>query len=122
MLQAEQVTNLYKPNHHSIKEVLNKKYLNKCVRCVGWIRTVRHQSEFSFCSINDGSTSECLQIIVNKDPSFKKACTGCSISVCGEIVNSPAKGQEFELVATEVIFHGFLCFFPRTRVSIIYVI
>ena len=73
MLQTEKASTLYKRNHHPIKQVLNEEYLNKYVRCVGWVRTVRHQSEFSFCSINDGSTSECLQIIVNKDLNFKKS-------------------------------------------------
>lgn len=85
------------------------------VKVCGWIRTVRSSGKgFAFCSINDGSTPDCLQIIVNqendKDNTFENfyenATTGCSIRVNGYLVESPAKGQLIELVATNIFLEG----------------
>jgi asparaginyl-tRNA synthetase len=62
----------------------------------GWVRTIRDQGNFSFIEVNDGSTLRCLQVIADSD--IKK----------GEIVESPGKGQSFELKAKNIEIIG-LC-------------
>ena len=64
----------YKYQHNKIKHILKSvddlpSIIDKYVSVVRWIKTVRtHANDaFAFCSLNDGSTSECLQIIINKE-------------------------------------------------------
>ena len=87
------------------------------VSVVGWIKTVRTQSKdaFAFCSLNDGSTHDCIQIIVNKekeemdgqfDDFYQNASTGASIRVTGTLIKSPAKGQLIELIAKNIVVEG----------------
>lgn len=68
----------------------------------GWIRTVRHQKSFSFLEINDGSTLSSLQAVVEGSLPFysemvDKATTGSSVSLEGELVQSPGGKQKIEL-------------------------
>ena len=43
----------------------------------------------------------------NYDSEIKLANTGSSVSVTGELVESPGKGQAVEIKATKVVIHGF---------------
>lgn len=113
----------YKYPHNKIKHIFEQvsddlpSILDKYVSVVGWVKTVRtHASDaFAFCSLNDGSTSESLQIIVNKeneviegsfDDFYQKASTGVSLRAFGKIIKSPAKGQLIELVAETILIEG----------------
>jgi asparaginyl-tRNA synthetase len=111
--------NKYKPQHISIKKILIDYPKNKdtIVSIVGWVRTVRHNSKdgLSFCSVNDGSTDKCIQIVINtekiKDISifkdyYDKATTGCALRVRGLIIESPAAEQLIELLPEEIIVEG----------------
>ncbi|MGV8880466.1 MAG: asparagine--tRNA ligase [Sphingobacteriaceae bacterium] len=66
----------------------------------GWVRTFRNNQ---FIALNDGSTNNNLQIVVdfeNTDPALlKRITTGAAISVTGEVVASMGKGQKVELKA-----------------------
>ena len=90
-------------------------FSNKKIKVCGWIRTVRSSGNgFSFCSLNDGSTPDCLQIIVQKDNDedntfddfYENATTGCALRVEGHLIESPAKGQFVELVASNIFLEG----------------
>jgi len=73
-----------------------------------WVRDYRSQSENIFITIYDGSTSESLQIICNKDTlsnfgnnNFENLRGAC-VQVYGNIIKSPAKGQEIELICSKI--------------------
>lgn len=77
----------------------------------GWVRTVRSQKSFAFVEINDGSTLSNFQVIVeptlpNYTELMAQLATGVSVSVFGTLVESPAKGQRFELKAKQVDIIG----------------
>ncbi len=74
----------------------------------GWVRTRRDsKGGFSFIEVNDGSCFGNLQIVApgelsNYADEVQKLSAGCSVVVIGALQESPAKGQETELHATEL--------------------
>ncbi|QMV14648.1 asparagine--tRNA ligase [Vibrio spartinae] len=80
----------------------------------GWIRTRRDsKAGISFLAIYDGSCFDPIQAVVpnnlnNYNEEVLKLTTGCSVEVTGQIVASPAKGQDFELAATAVKVVGWV--------------
>jgi asparaginyl-tRNA synthetase len=87
-----------------IKDTQN---LGQVIQVKGWVRTLRDQKKFAFIELNDGSSLKSLQVVVeadltNYDEIIEKATTGSAISVIGEIVESPAKGQKVELKAQKI--------------------
>ncbi|MCF7795303.1 asparagine--tRNA ligase [Patescibacteria group bacterium] len=84
-------------------------HLDKEIEVAGWLRTVRGSKEFAFMEINDGSFFKGLQVVIDdKLENFEdlsKLNIGSSLKVKGTLVKSPAKGQEFELKASEVLVY-----------------
>jgi asparaginyl-tRNA synthetase len=74
----------------------------------GWVRTVRDQKSFAFMEVNDGSRLGNLQVVVSAELFSANLTTGASVSVTGELVESPGKNQAFELKATSLRVLG-LC-------------
>ena len=80
----------------------------------GWIRSRRDsKAGISFLAIYDGSCFDPIQAVVpnnlnNYNEEVLKLTTGCSVEVTGTIVESPAKGQDFELAATDVKVVGWV--------------
>ena len=76
----------------------------------GWVRTRRDGKQVTFVELNDGSCLANLQVVF--DPSKPElalpegASTGASLAVRGRLVESPAKGQQWELHAVEVTVVG----------------
>ncbi|MBU8909899.1 MAG: asparagine--tRNA ligase [Desulfobacterales bacterium] len=72
----------------------------------GWVRTKRDSKEFSFMDINDGSCLKSIQVIANNDlenyPDIEKITTGTSVTVAGQLVESPGKGQKWEIQASDI--------------------
>ncbi len=94
-----------------IKELIKDKPVGKTVSVAGWIRTRRDTGEFSFLEVNDGSCLANIQIIANEDlenysREIKQLTTGCSVRIRGQLKESPAKGQEVEIHADEIIVVG----------------
>ena len=73
----------------------------------GWVRTFRSNR---FIALNDGSTIENVQVVVdfeNTDPELlKRITTGAAIEVKGEVVESQGKGQAVEVQATTISILG----------------
>ena len=99
----------------NIKTLLlnHRKYYQKEIEINGWLRTVRKQKNLHFMSINDGSTSKCLQVICDLDNTeeslkekFKNLLTGYCLTVSGIMVESPAKGQDIEMQLSKMIING----------------
>ena len=76
----------------------------------GWVRTRRDSKNFSFLEVNDGSCLANLQVIVESEvpdyETLKQIGTGAAITVTGELVESPAKGQRWEVRARHVELVG----------------
>ena len=98
-------------NHYSIKEIFTKKPLGQKVEVRGWLKTRRDSKDFSFLEVNDGSCLANLQVIAPSDlknytDTVLKLHTGCSLLVQGVLNESPAKGQEIELLADRLEVYG----------------
>ena len=100
---------------YSVSDILAKKVpVGARVAVNGLVRTRRDSKVgMSFIALHDGSCFHSLQIVAettlnNYDADVLKLSAGCAISVIGELVVSPAKGQAFEVHATEVRVDGFV--------------
>lgn len=83
-----------------------EKYLHQPITVAGWVRTARSAKEFAFIELNDGSFFKNLQIVFAADlanfSEVEKISIGSSLEVEGELVESPAAGQAFELKAKKI--------------------
>ena len=83
-----------------------KELIGHEIDLTGWIRTSRLSKTFGFIELNDGSFFKNIQIVFDdKLPNFEqvgKLSVGSAIRVKGEVVESPGKGQLFEIQAKEV--------------------
>ncbi len=73
----------------------------------GWLRTARHAKGRSFLEVVDGSCLAGLQVVAEEDlPRYAEEIrhlgTGAAVRARGELVDSPGRGQRFELRAREV--------------------
>jgi asparaginyl-tRNA synthetase len=84
-----------------IKNILNNPSFKQQITVCGWIRTFRKSRNVVFIVINDGSTQDNLQLVISSEsPVFTKldnVSTGAAICAEGTIIESPAKGQKYEL-------------------------
>ena len=94
----------------SVKHLLASESAESSVELSGWVRTRRDSKEFSFVELNDGSCLRGIQVIIDAgipgSDQVSKMNTGASVSVVGELVESPGKGQSWEVRATEVSLLG----------------
>ena len=92
-----------------VKDLL-KKQPGQEVLAKGWVRTKRGNKEVAFIALNDGSTINNIQIVVDKtkveDSLLSKITTGACIGVCGTLVESMGSGQAVEIQASEIEVYG----------------
>ena len=85
-------------------------YMGSEVVLQGWIRNHRKQKEFGFIDFNDGTFFKSVQVVYdNKLESFDEIQSlhvGCAIEVVGEVIESPAKGQAFEVQTKSIKLLG----------------
>jgi len=80
----------------------------------GWVRTRRDsKAGLSFVHVSDGSAFHPVQVVApatlaNYASEVQKLTAGCAVEATGTIVASPAKGQPFEMQATEVKVIGWV--------------
>src|SRR5471030_3413600 len=90
-----------------IKALLTGELVGKEVTVKGWVRAFRQNR---FIALNDGSTNNNIQIVVdfeNTDPALlKRITTGAAISVSGTLVASLGKGQKVEVKAKQIEILG----------------
>ena len=93
-----------------IKEILTTDCSNQTKTVMGWVRSKRESKKFAFLVVNDGSCQVNLQCIIDGDnESFSKLggiLTGASVKLTGKIVESPAKGQAYEMQVQELSVFG----------------
>ena len=87
-----------------------KDYMNKEVTLQGWVRNHRKQKEFGFIDFNDGTFFKSVQVVYdNKLSDFddiQKIKIGSAIEVVGKVIESPAKGQDFEVQVVSIKLLG----------------
>ena len=80
------------------------------VTVCGWVRTRRDSKGFAFLELNDGSCLKNLQCIVDEGTqawnSLEGVNTGAAVSVTGDLVESPGKGQKWEVHADSMTVFG----------------
>jgi len=95
----------------SIRDLLARDRAGGEVTVRGWLRTVRHGKQTSFLEVGDGSCFSGLQVVAGPDcagyaDEIQHLGTGCAVEATGELVDSPGKGQRFEVRATAVRLVG----------------
>ena len=85
----------------SIVELLASEAARPGVTVCGWVRTRRDSKGFAFLELNDGSCLANVQCIVDEGvPAWsclEGVNTGASVCVHGDLVESPGKGQKWEI-------------------------
>ena len=92
----------------SIKELFLKgKNIEGEITLRGWVRTFRSNR---FIAVNDGSTIENIQVVVDfentEEDILKRITTGAAIEVQGKVVESQGKGQSIEVQALSIKILG----------------
>lgn len=97
-----------------IKDI-DKSYIGDEITVCGWLQQFRKQNDICFMCVNDGTNANGLQIVYTKE---NECCgndcdenigsiicelnNGCYVNVTGILIESPAKGQEYELKLTKI--------------------
>ncbi len=83
--------------------------LNSDVTILGWVRTARVSKSVAFIEVNDGSCMGNIQGVIgepDKFPVLDKILTGASVRLRGKLIESPAKGQKYEMAVESVDLVG----------------
>ena len=90
-----------------IKDLLTWQPQGQEVTIMGWVRTFRNNQ---FVALNDGSTNNNLQVVLElgkfNDGVLKRITTSASLKVTGNLIESLGKGQKVELKANIVEILG----------------
>lgn len=93
-----------------VRDLLKASHAEPSTSIQGWVRTKRDARDFSFIELNDGSSLANIQIIVPETvdnyEEVRKITTGYSIQIDGALVESPGKGQSWEIQADSVEILG----------------
>ncbi|WGK65609.1 asparagine--tRNA ligase [Croceiramulus getboli] len=90
-----------------IVDILQSEQLHRTLTVKGWVRSFRANR---FIALNDGSTLQNLQCVVDFEHTderiLKRITVGAAIAVTGELVESQGAGQRVELTVAEVEILG----------------
>ena len=93
-----------------IIDLLKRDDFGAMVNVKGWVRTRRGSKQVSFIALNDGSTINNVQIVVDvanfDETLLKDITTGACLSVNGVLAESVGSGQKVELQAREIALLG----------------
>jgi asparaginyl-tRNA synthetase len=83
-----------------IKDILKTVPTEQTLTVKGWVRSFRNNS---FIALNDGSTNDNLQVVLEQgqfdEATMKRITTSAAVSVTGTLVESLGKGQKVEVKA-----------------------
>ena len=92
--------------YNTVKALLSADGSVQGLELSGWVRTRRDAKEFSFIELNDGSCLANIQVIADTEldnyAKLKHITTGAAIKVRGDLVESPGKGQKWEIRAAAI--------------------
>ncbi|SKA19074.1 asparaginyl-tRNA synthetase [Chitinophaga eiseniae] len=90
-----------------VKQILSDDKTHYEATVKGWVRSFRNNQ---FIALNDGSTNNNLQIVIDAENTdaalLKRITTGAAISATGEVIPSMGKGQRVELKAATLEILG----------------
>ena len=90
----------------TVNSLLNAAAPVRDLELTGWVRTKRDAKDFSFIELNDGSCLANIQIIADAELEnytiLRHVTTGAAIRVRGDLVESPGKGQKWEIRAAAI--------------------
>ena len=97
--------------HIDVKALLTapEKYLDTQVTVCGWVRTARDSKNIAFIELNDGTTLNNIQLIVEKEKeglaNLDKDATvvGASLKAIGKFIVSERNGYEINIDSIEVL-------------------
>jgi len=93
-----------------VKQLLSNPALGSEVLVKGWVRTKRGNKNIAFISLNDGSTINNIQVVVDAatfdENLLKDITTGACIAVTGNLIESQGQGQNIEVHATAIELYG----------------
>ncbi len=98
----------------TIKQLLSMEAVGQPVTVRGWVRTKRETKQAVFIEVNDGSCLSNIQCVLDSslqknqsiNESILRLSTGASVEIMGELVPSPAKGQEVEVKCQQIKLIG----------------
>jgi asparaginyl-tRNA synthetase len=93
-----------------IVDLLKRNDFGAEVNVKGWVRTRRGSKKVAFIALNDGSTINNVQIVVDptaySEEIIKEITTGACLSINGLMVQSQGSGQNVEIQAQEIEILG----------------
>ncbi len=93
-----------------IKNIIAENIMDTDATVKGWIRSVRNSKKFSFIVLNDGSSQDSLQIIVDEIlPNYAEVAallSGSAVAITGRLVKGGGKVQTIEMQAKLVEIVG----------------
>ena len=96
--------------HTDVKEVFkNPALVGQELTVCGWVRTARDSKNMAFLALNDGSTLNHLQIVIDKNAGVvlppEAAKLGAALKVTGTVALNPNNGSA-EIEAKEIVVLG----------------
>ncbi|MEQ8908399.1 MAG: asparagine--tRNA ligase [Vicingaceae bacterium] len=89
-----------------IKKLLTEGKANSEVLVKAWVKTKRGSKNVSFIALNDGSTINNIQVVVDnanfEESTLEKISSGACLAVSGKLVESQGSGQQFEIHAEKL--------------------
>lgn len=93
-----------------IKDLLRSNKVGSEVTAKGWVRTKRGNKNVAFIALNDGSTINNIQVVVEvsnfDEEMLKQITTGACLKVVGTLVESAGSGQSVEIQAKQIEVYG----------------
>ena len=94
-------------NTQRIQSLFSGSHVGQTLTLQGWVRTFRANR---FIAINDGSTLNNLQCVVDFEQTdeelLKRITTGAAVQIEGTLVESQGKGQQYELQVSHIEILG----------------
>ena len=99
-----------KMKHEWIKSILKREENEESIKVNAWVRSKRVSKSIAFLVISDGSCQETLQLIIEAGSeafeTLESIHTGAAIAAEGELRESPARGQKWEILVRKLELIG----------------
>ncbi len=95
---------------YQIKEILKLVDFGRKITVKGWVRTKRESKNVIFIALNDGSTINNIQAVVEfgkiDEETLKLVTTGSCLAVGGTLIESQGAGQSVEIQVDSIHVYG----------------
>ena len=89
-----------------IRELLASGTAHRDCTVSGWVRSLRASKDVAFIVLNDGNSQAGIQVVAGREledfPAICRIATGSALRIEGALVESPAAGQQWELIAKTI--------------------